>query len=67
MKQLKVIQKLSQILSPLLINMIGKKQIFCQIKKTGIVLENSKTIALNILYVPCNIEEIRDAYTSKHN
>ena len=39
MKQLKVIQKLSQILSPLLINMIGKKQIFCQIKKTGIVLE----------------------------
>ena len=29
--------------------------------------KNSKTIALNILYVPCNIEEIRDAYTSKHN
>ena len=28
---------------------------------------NNKSIALNILYVPRNIEEIRHAYTSKHN
>ena len=28
---------------------------------------NNKTIALNILYVPYNIERIRQAYISKHN
>ena len=28
---------------------------------------NNKTIALNILYVPCNSEEIRLAYISKPN
>ena len=28
---------------------------------------NNKTIALNILYVPHNTEEIRHAYKSKHN
>ena len=29
--------------------------------------KNNKTIAHNILYVPYNTEEIRDAYKSKHN
>ena len=33
-------------------------------KKFG---SNNKTIALNILYVPHNSEEIRHAYKSKHN
>ena len=28
---------------------------------------NNKSIALNILYVPYNTKEIRDAYKSKHN
>ena len=28
---------------------------------------NNKTIALNILYVPYNTKEIRQAYISKHN
>ena len=28
---------------------------------------NNKTIALNILFVPCNTEKIRLAYKSKHN
>ena len=29
--------------------------------------KNNKTIALNILYVPHNTEEIRHVYKSKHN
>ena len=29
--------------------------------------QNNKTIALNILYVPYNTEEIRVVYKSKHN
>ena len=29
--------------------------------------KNNKTIALNILYVPHNSQEIRPAYISKHN
>ena len=29
--------------------------------------QNNKTIALNILFVPYNIEKIRLAYKSKHN
>ena len=28
---------------------------------------NNKTIALNILYVPCNTKQIKEAYISKHN
>ena len=28
---------------------------------------NNKTIALNILYVPCNTKQIKQAYISKHN
>ena len=30
-------------------------------------LKKNKTIAVNILYVPYNTEEIRHAYKSKHN
>ena len=29
--------------------------------------KNNKTIALNILYIPHNTEEIRYSYKSKHN
>ena len=29
--------------------------------------KNNKTIALNILYVPCNTKEIRPSYISKYN
>ena len=31
------------------------------------LISNDKSIALNILYVPLNTEEIRHAYKSKHN
>ena len=42
--------------------------IFHHIKKTGMSLKKIlKIIALNILYVPHNTEEIRHAYKSKHN
>ena len=54
-------------IKPFLTNMIGKKYIFHQIKKIGMSFkQNNKTIALNILYVPHNTEEIRHAYKSKH-
>ena len=57
-----------QTLNHLLINMIGKKQIFDQIKKAERSLnQNNKSIALNILHVPYNTEEIRHAYKSKYN
>ena len=29
--------------------------------------ENNKSIAFNILYLPCNTEEIRHAYKSKYD
>ena len=29
--------------------------------------QNNKTIALNILYVPCDTKEIRPAYISRYN
>ena len=48
--------------------MIRKKEIFNQIKEHCNEFErNNKTIALNILYVPHNTEEIRHAYKSKYN
>ena len=43
-------------------------QNFQQRKKTGKSLkQNNETIALNILYVPYNTEQIRCAYKSKYN
>ena len=29
--------------------------------------QNNKTIAINILFVPCNTKQIRPAYISKYN
>ena len=44
------------------------KEIFASHKKDWNEFEkNNKSIALNILYVPHNTEEIRHAYKSKHN
>ena len=53
----------------ILINIIGKRYIFQKKQKKdwekfGL---NNKSIALNILYVPCNNKEIRHAYKSKYN
>ena len=48
MNKLKVTHKEYQILSPLLVNMIGKKEIFHQIKKIGMSLKKIIKIALNI-------------------
>ena len=64
---IKVTQKEYHTLNPLLINMIGKKSIFHQIKSVISLGKKYKTIALNILYVPDNTEKIRHAYKSKHN
>ena len=64
MSKLKVTQKEYQILNPLLINMIRKKEIFHQIKNTGMSL-NNKTIALNILYIPQILEKY-DMHTSRN-
>ena len=48
--------------------MIGKKYIFYQIKKIWNDFEKKQPkIALNILYVSQNTEEIRHAYKSNHN
>ena len=48
--------------------MIGKKYIFYQIKKIWNDFEKKQPkIALNILYMSQNTEEIRHAYKSKHN
>ena len=66
MNKLKVIQKEYQKLSLLLNGIIGKKQIFHHIKNTCLKKDN-KTIALIILYVPHNTEEMRHAYKSKYN
>ena len=45
-----------------------KKKDFPSHKKERKTFEsNNKSIALNILYVPYNTEEIRHAYKSKHN
>ena len=65
-KHWKTIQKEQQKLSLLLINSIGKKY-FQSHKKYWENFElNNKSIALNILYVPYNTEEIKIAYISKH-
>ena len=48
--------------------MTGKKYIFYQIKKIWNDFEKKQPkIALNILYVSQNTEEIRHAYKSNHN
>ena len=48
--------------------MTGKKYIFYQIKKIWNDFEKKQPkIALNILYMSQNTEEIRHAYKSKHN
>ena len=68
MNELKVIQKEYQKLSLFLIDIIGKRQIFHRIRKNWKKFElSNKLIALNILYVPYNTEEVRHAYKSKHN
>ena len=45
------------------------KEIYFQVHKKdwNQFEKNSKTIALNMLYVPYNSEEIRHSYKSKHN
>ena len=48
----------------LLINVIGKKETFHNIKKLESI---NKTIALNILFVSYNSQKIRFAYKSKYN
>ena len=52
-----------------LIDQYNRKEIkFSSHKKDWNELEkNNKTIALNILYLPYNTEDIRHAYKSKHN
>ena len=51
-----------------MINIIGKKEIFHQIKEDWNEFEkNNETIALNILHGPHNTEEIRHTCKSKHN
>ena len=64
--KLKVTQKEYQKLSLLLISIIGIKICFPSHQKDWEKIElNNKSIALNILYVPYNTEEIRHAYKSK--
>ena len=48
--------------------MIGKKKIFHHKKKTGKKFKsNNKSVALNILLMSYNAENIRLAYKSKYN
>ena len=58
-EQIKRIHKEYLTLNPLLTNIVKKDW-----KKFQL---NNKSIALNILFVPYNTEEIRHAYKSKHN
>ena len=68
MNKSKTIQKEYQRLILLLINTIGKIQIFHHIVKIGKNLNQIiKPIAINIVYVPHNTEKIRHAYKSKYN
>ena len=67
MNKLKVIQKEYQILSPLLINIIGKRDFPSYKRDWNEFEKDDKTVALTILYVPHNTEEIRHAYKPKHN
>ena len=64
MNKLKITQKKYQKLNPLLTNLIGKRSYKKDWKKFEL---NNKSIALNILYLPCNIKEIRHAYKSKYS
>ena len=58
-----------------MISIIGKKQVFLHTQKTGKSLfkrlekfeQNNKSIAINVLYVSYNTEEIRPACKSKYN
>ena len=67
MNKLKVTQKEKKILNLLLTNMVTKKKIFRQMKKTGLSLKTTttttttKAVVLNILYVPYSTEEMRHA------
>ena len=70
MKKLNKILKLK--LGPLLSNTIGKRYLFISYfsssKKGWKKFElNNKSIALNIVYVPHNTEEIRHAHKLKYN
>ena len=68
MNKLKATLKEYQKSSLLLTTMIGKKQDFPAQQKDQKKFElNSKAIALNILFVPYNTEDIRLAYKSKYN
>ena len=71
MNKLKTIRKKYQKLSLLLINTfvyLFERNKFSIKQKDGKKFEiNNKLIALNILYVPYNSEEIRHAHISKHN
>ena len=53
----------------LFIDQYNWKEIYFQVHKKdwNQFEKNSKTIALNMLYVPYNSEEIRHSYKSKHN
>ena len=62
-----IIQKEFLNLNHLLIITIGKTEFPSHSKDWRKFECNNKTIALNILYVPYNIERIRQAYISKHN
>ena len=60
-------QRISKIM-PFINDYNWKGMSFPSHKKVWKMFEsNNKTIALNIFYVPCNIEKIRHAYISKHN
>ena len=67
MNKLKTIQKEYQRLNLLLINTIGKIDSPSHGKDWKIFQSNNKSIALNILYMPHNTENIRHAYNSKYN
>ena len=50
-----------------MISIIGKRDFPTSLNSWKKFESNNKSIALNILYVPYNAKEIRDAYKSKYN
>lgn len=46
---------------------LGKKYVFHRAKRIGKSLNQKKSIALNVLYIPQNREKVRHAYISKYN
>ena len=46
---------------------MGRNRFSCEVKRLEKFEQNNETIALNILYVPYNNEQIRCAYKSKYN